>query len=82
MSQCQVPGRRSLSSSAMPLSVPAPASLAAPISVPLKTMTGPGPSNVADRVLQAQALPTLGHLHPEFTKVRDTEELETNLREV
>ena len=55
----------------MPLSVPAPASLAAPISVPLKTMTGPGPSNVADRVLQAQALPTLGHLHPEFTKVRD-----------
>ena len=55
----------------MPLSVPAPASLAAPISVPLKTMTGPGPSNVADRVLQAQALPTLGHLHPEFTKVNN-----------
>ena len=55
----------------MPLSVPAPASLAAPISVPLKTMTGPGPSNVADRVLQAQALPTLGHLHPEFTKIMD-----------
>ena len=55
----------------MPLSVPAPASLAAPISVPLKTMTGPGPSNVADRVLQAQALPTLGHLHPEFTKVKN-----------
>merc|ERR1719342_1490048 len=34
-------------------------------------MTGPGPSNVSERVLQAQALPTLGHLHPEFTKIMD-----------
>jgi len=32
---------------------------------------GPGPSNVSDRVLQAQALPTLGHLHPEFCKIMD-----------
>merc|ERR1711971_743303 len=59
---------RSLSVSVMPLDVSSPASLAEPINVPLKTMTGPGPSNVNDRVLQAQALPTLGHLHPEFTK--------------
>jgi len=55
----------------MPLDVTSPASLAEPINVPLKTMTGPGPSNVNDRVLQAQALPTLGHLHPEFTKIMD-----------
>merc|ERR1719150_2504677 len=34
-------------------------------------MTGPGPSNVSQKVLQAQALPTLGHLHPEFTKIMD-----------
>ena len=53
----------------MPLNITPPASLAEPLNVPLKTMTGPGPSNVSDRVLQAQALPTLGHLHPEFTKV-------------
>jgi alanine-glyoxylate transaminase/serine-glyoxylate transaminase/serine-pyruvate transaminase len=55
----------------MSLKVAAPSSLSQPIHVPLKTMTGPGPSNVCDRVLQAQALPTIGHLHPEFTKVMD-----------
>lgn len=53
------------------LSVASPPSLAVPINVPGKTLTGPGPSNVSERVLQAQALPTLGHLHPEFTKVMD-----------
>ena len=53
----------------MTLDVSPPSSLEQPLHVPLKTMTGPGPSNVSDRVLQAQALPTLGHLHPEFTKV-------------
>ena len=53
----------------MTLDISPPSSLEQPIHVPLKTMTGPGPSNVSDRVLQAQALPTLGHLHPEFTKV-------------
>jgi len=41
------------------------------MNVPLKTLSGPGPSNVSERVLQAQALPTLGHLHPEFTKIMD-----------
>ena len=54
----------------MTLDITPPSSLTEPIHVPLKTMTGPGPSNVSDRVLKAQALPTLGHLHPEFTKVR------------
>lgn len=55
----------------MSLSVPRPPVLAEPIQVPKKTMTGPGPSNVSERVLQAQALPTIGHLHPEFTKIMD-----------
>jgi len=55
----------------MTLDVAPPASLSEPINVPLKTLTGPGPSNVSDRVLQAQSLPTLGHLHPEFTKIMD-----------
>merc|ERR1712002_835619 len=53
------------------LSVATPPSLKQPLNVPQKTMTGPGPSNVSERVLQAQALPTLGHLHPEFTKIMD-----------
>jgi len=55
----------------MPLDVGAPSVLAKPINVPQKTLMGPGPSNVSDRVLQAQALPTLGHLHPEFTHIMD-----------
>merc|ERR1712021_47802 len=55
----------------MILDVCPPAGLAEPIHVPLKTLAGPGPSNVSDRVLQAQALPTLGHLHPEFCKIMD-----------
>ena len=53
----------------MTLDISPPASLEEPLHVPLKTMTGPGPSNVSQKVLDAQALPTLGHLHPEFTKV-------------
>jgi len=55
----------------MTLDISPPASLEEPLNVPLKTMTGPGPSNVSQRVLDAQALPTLGHLHPEFTKIMD-----------
>jgi len=55
----------------MTLDISPPPSLEEPLNVPLKTMTGPGPSNVSQRVLDAQALPTLGHLHPEFTKIMD-----------
>ena len=55
--------------SKMSLSVSAPEILKTPMSIPEKTLLGPGPSNVPDRVLKAMALPTIGHLHPEFTKV-------------
>jgi len=55
----------------MSLSVSAPEILKTPMSIPEKTLLGPGPSNVPDRVLKAMALPTIGHLHPEFTKVMD-----------
>lgn len=51
------------------LAVSPPSNLKKPINVPQKTLMGPGPSNVPDRVLQAQALPVLGHLHPEFCQV-------------
>ena len=53
------------------VSIPPPKSLESPISVPQKTMMGPGPSNAADRVLKATALPVVGHLHPEFLRVMD-----------
>jgi aspartate aminotransferase-like enzyme len=39
---------------------------------------GPGPSNGYPRVLQAQALPLLGHLHPPFVKIMD--EIQEGLR--
>ncbi len=51
------------------LAVAPPEALKKPIHVPEKTLMGPGPSNVSKRVLDAQALPTLGHLHPEYCQV-------------
>ena len=51
------------------LDVSPPEVLKNPIFVPQKLLMGPGPSNVTKRVLEAQALPTLGHLHTEFCKV-------------
>ena len=56
-------------SSSSDLIVGPPENLSGPIKVPQKTLMGPGPSNVSERVLKAQALPVLGHLHPEFCKV-------------
>ena len=52
------------------LDVTPPETLKNPIFVPQKLLMGPGPSNVSQRVLNAQALPTLGHLHVEFCKVQ------------
>ena len=49
-------------------------SLKSPLVVPEKLLMGPGPSNVSKRVLEAQALPTLGHLHGEFTKVSQSKQ--------
>ena len=45
-----------------------------------RILMGPGPSNVDPRVLQAMALPTIGHLDPDF--IRIMEEIKTMLREV
>ncbi len=36
-----------------------------------RILMGPGPSNVHPRVLQAMALPTIGHLDPEFVQIMD-----------
>ena len=41
---------------------------------------GPGPANAHPRVLAAQTLPLLGHLHPPFVKIMD--EIQDGLRYV
>ena len=38
---------------------------------PKRTLMGPGPSDVSDRVLQALARPTIGHLDPAFVDMMD-----------
>lgn len=38
---------------------------------PRRTLMGPGPSDVSDRVLQAMARPTIGHLDPVFVAMMD-----------
>src|SRR5215217_8243685 len=38
---------------------------------PIRTLLGPGPSPVNDRVLQALALPVVGHLDPKFLEIMD-----------
>ena len=36
-----------------------------------RTLMGPGPSDVSDRVLEALARPTIGHLDPQFVSMMD-----------
>ena len=55
----------------MSLIVTPPESLKGTLTIPEKTLLGPGPSNVPERILKAMALPSIGHLHPEFCKVMD-----------
>ncbi|MBW1983061.1 MAG: alanine--glyoxylate aminotransferase family protein [Deltaproteobacteria bacterium] len=45
-----------------------------------RILMGPGPSNVDARVLQAMALPSIGHLDPQFINIM--ERIKTMLREV
>ena len=51
------------------LTVEAPKILSSHLSIPEKTMMGPGPTNVPLRIRNAMSQPTIGHLHPEFCKV-------------
>jgi alanine-glyoxylate transaminase/serine-glyoxylate transaminase/serine-pyruvate transaminase len=48
------------------------------IDVPKRYLMGPGPANADPRVLTAQALPLLGHMHPPFLKIMD--EVQQGLR--
>lgn len=38
---------------------------------PVRTLMGPGPSDIHPRVLQALSRPTIGHLDPEFIRLMD-----------
>lgn len=38
---------------------------------PLRTLMGPGPSDVNPRILEAMSRPTIGHLDPEFIRLMD-----------
>lgn len=46
---------------------------------PVRTLMGPGPSDVPERILNAMAQPTIGHLDPEFVRMMD--ELKVMLRQ-
>lgn len=48
--------------------------------LPQRTLMGPGPSDVEPSVLEAMALPTIGHLDPAFLEVMD--EVQQMLRQV
>ncbi|XP_034039494.1 alanine--glyoxylate and serine--pyruvate aminotransferase b [Thalassophryne amazonica] len=58
---------RSMSS----LTIPPPACMLRPLEVPLRYLFGPGPSNVAPRILAAGARPIIGHLHKEMYQIMD-----------
>src|SRR6476646_10471563 len=48
------------------------------IPIPRRVLLGPGPSDVPPRVLEALALPTIGHLDPVFLQLMD--EIRAKLR--
>lgn len=54
--------------------------LPAAVNPPIRTLMGPGPSDVHPRVLAAMAAPTVGHLDPYFLRIMD--EMQTMLRQV
>ena len=50
----------------------------APLNPPIRTLMGPGPSDIHPRVLEALGKPTVGHLDPYYLQVMD--QLQTMLR--
>ncbi|XP_064610359.1 LOW QUALITY PROTEIN: alanine--glyoxylate aminotransferase-like [Liolophura sinensis] len=59
-------GNRKMSSITAP-----PECLKKRLNFPLKHLLGPGPTNVSPRVLAANALPLLGHMHTDFFEILD-----------
>jgi alanine-glyoxylate transaminase/serine-glyoxylate transaminase/serine-pyruvate transaminase len=56
------------------------ATIPANVNPPIRTLLGPGPSDVDPRVLAALAKPTVGHLDPYYLRIMD--ELQAMLRDV
>jgi alanine-glyoxylate transaminase/serine-glyoxylate transaminase/serine-pyruvate transaminase len=54
--------------------------LPSPLNAPIRTLLGPGPSDVHPRVLAALAQQTVGHLDPYYLRIMD--ELQSMLRDV
>ncbi|KAI3429701.1 hypothetical protein D9Q98_005786 [Chlorella vulgaris] len=48
------------------------------LEIPQRFLMGPGPANADPRILAAQSLPLLGHMHPPFLKIMD--EVQQGLR--
>ena len=55
-------------------------SIPSTVTPPIRTLMGPGPSDIHPRVLAALARPTVGHLDPYYLQVMD--ELQSMLKEV
>lgn len=53
------------------LLVPPPEALSKPLSVPKRLLLGPGPSNLAPRVLAAGSLRMIGHMQKEMFQIMD-----------
>lgn len=53
------------------LLVPPPDTLRRPLSVPDRLLLGPGPANLAPRVLAAGGLQMIGHMHEEMFQIMD-----------
>ncbi|VCW97278.1 unnamed protein product [Gulo gulo] len=53
------------------LLVPPPKALLKPLSIPNRLLLGPGPSNLAPRVLAAGGLQMIGHMHKEMFQIMD-----------
>lgn len=49
--------------------VPPPDALRRPLKVPNRLLLGPGPANLAPRVLAAGGMQMIGHMHPEMFQV-------------
>lgn len=66
---------------ALQLHFPRPSVIVPPmIAIPQRVLLGPGPSDVAPRILEALAQPTIGHLDPVFLQLMD--DIRTKMRAV
>jgi hypothetical protein len=66
---CTAPGTQLGRVDRVPSHQPTPPAQSHRQQVPQRLLMGPGPANADPRVLAAQSLPLLGHMHPPFLKI-------------